>query len=153
MADKSLLHIVLYAKGWYDEASKNLSNVEALKVIVGERCGLGADAVRIDDIYSLCIKCLSQAKNFDWERMYYEHIERFHFTTCFWENKGYNDNSDEARLNFILSKIRHLDREQTEDFLCQDDIEDAKVDKHGMKSKLMLRENILSITQSPPWEK
>ena len=133
--DPSVAHIFLYAKNWY---KTDLSRVEALKVLVSKRSSLPTRWMDNRSIYDILFICLRQMVVKDPIRMFQEFIERFH-CGIFPLMEGYDDDSDEARFNFI---IKHLCFSDPKDLLFELTLElfDPKIqrllDEHSAQLKI-----------------
>lgn len=99
--DKSLVHIFLFAKYHY---KVELPIVDAIRVLVAERCGIDFHFIDRDAIHNVLFQCLDQIVGNDSNRIFRDFIERF-YSRRVPLMAGYDDNSDEARYNFFLNII------------------------------------------------
>ena len=101
--DPSLLHIILYAKYHY---KTELSVVDALSVLVGERCMLHPSYIHPGNLYNVLFQCLRQCEGLNWENIFERYIDHFH-ANPFVPTAGWNDDSHTARFNHLLGIIAH----------------------------------------------
>jgi hypothetical protein len=113
--DDSVKHFFFYAKYHYPV---HISHSEALKVLVKERCGVPSHYIGKQAILTNLVIALKQIKTLDWSQVLQEFFERF-------EN-GWDNDSDEAKFNFLLKFLCHARIDELKFHLNRSDI-DPKV--------------------------